>query len=181
MKDFPIMETERLILRGPKPQDLQPVCDIHSDPDVMRFYGVLPYESTDKAQKHLDWLSSLHRENKGLRPIITLKDEDTYIGDVGFYDYEEKHNRAEVGYILGKNYWGNGIMSEALEAVLIYGFNTMGLNRVQALIDPRNTGSKRVVEKQGFKYEGTFRDYEYEYGEYIDLDMYSLLKREYSR
>jgi RimJ/RimL family protein N-acetyltransferase len=180
MKGFPIIETKRLILRGPKTKDLESVYDIHSDPEVMRYYGVLPYDSTEKAQKHLDWLSSLHKENKGLRPIITLKDEDTYIGDVGYYDYEKKHNRAEIGYILGKDYWGNGIMSEALEAMLSYGYNEMGLNRVQALIDPRNTSSLRVAEKQGFTYEGTFRDYELEYGAYIDLDMYSLLKREYA-
>ena len=179
MKDFPIIETERLILRRPLPKDIQSVYDIHSDPEVMRYYGVLPYQSTEKAQKHLDWLSSLHKENKGLRPVITIKGEDKYIGDVGYYDYEEKHNRAEIGYILGKNHWGNGIMSEALEAMLSYGFNAMGLNRVQALIDPRNIGSKRVVEKLGFTYEGTFRDYELEYGEYIDLDMYSLLRREH--
>jgi len=181
MKDFPIIETQRLILRGPKPKDLQPVCDIHSDPDVMQFYGVLPYDSPEKAQKHLDWLKSLHKEDKGLRPIITLKGEDTYIGDVGYYDYEKKHNRAEIGYILGKDYWGKGLMSEALEAMLEYGYSKMGLNRVQALIDPRNAASLRVAEKQGFKYEGTFRDYELEYGDYIDLNMYSLLKREYSK
>ena len=179
MKDFPIIETKRLILRGPKSKDLDTVYEIHSDQEVMRYYGVLPYDSSEKAQKHLDWLSSLHNENKGLRPIITIKDEDNYIGDVGYYDYEKRHNRAEIGYILGKDYWGKGIMSEALEAMLNYGFNVMGLNRVQALIDPRNTASLSLVEKYGFQYEGTFREYEFEYDEYINLGMYSLLKREF--
>jgi ribosomal-protein-alanine N-acetyltransferase len=179
MDDFPLIETERLLLRGPKPEDLQHVYRIHSDPEVMRFYGVLPYDSVEKAQKHLDWLYSLHREGKGLRPVITVKGLDTYIGDVGYYDYEQKHHRAEIGYILAKEYWGNGFMSEALEAMLKYGFNEMGLNRVQALIDPRNQASQRVIEKQGFKYEGTFREYELEYGEFVDLDIHSLLKSEY--
>jgi ribosomal-protein-alanine N-acetyltransferase len=179
MSDYPIIETERLILRGPKPKDLQRIYDIHSDPEVMKYYGVIPYDSVEKAQKHLDWLISLHTENKGLRPVITVKNEDAYIGDVGYYDYESKHHRAEIGYILAKEYWGNGMMTEALEAMLRFGFNEMGLNRVQALIDPRNNASLRVVEKHGFRYEGTFRDYELEYGEFIDLDMYSLLKREF--
>ena len=179
MKFFPVIETERLVLREPKPEDLQSVYAIHSDSEVMRYYGVLPYDSIEKAEKHLNWLSSLFKENTGLRPVITPKDEDVYIGDVGFYDFESKHNRAEIGYILGKDYWGKGIMTEALGAVLGYGFIEMNLNRVQALIDPRNTASKNVVQKNGFSYEGTFREYEYENGAYIDLDMYSLLRREF--
>ena len=176
MKPFPKLTTERLILRDPMEKDKQPMYDIHADPEVMRYYGVELYASLDKAQEHLDWLLKLHREDIGLRWVITLKDEDQYIGDVGFYDYEKKHNRAEIGYILAQPYWGKGIMTEAIKAVLDYGFNEMRLNRIQALIDPRNEASKRVAEKHGFKYEGTFRDYE---REYIDLNMYSVLKREY--
>jgi [ribosomal protein S5]-alanine N-acetyltransferase len=107
--------------------------------------------------------------------VVTLKEED----DVDFYDYEKKHNRAEIGYILGKEYWDKRIMSEAIKAALEYGFSEMNLNRIQALIDPRNMASKRVAEKHGFQYDGTFRDYECEYGEYIDLNMYSLLQCEY--
>ena len=179
MKSFPKLITPRLVLRGPMEKDMQPMFDIHTDPDVMRYYGVKPYDSLDKSKKHLDWLTKLHREEIGLRWIITLKDEDTCIGDVGFYDWEKKHSRAEIGYILGKQYWGKGIMTEAIKAALDYGFNEMNLNRIQALIDPRNNASKRVAEKHGFHYEGTFRDYEYEYGDFIDLNMYSVLKREY--
>jgi len=179
MKPFPKLTTQRLVLRGPMEKDMQPMFDIHTDPDVMRYYGVKPYDTLDKSKKHLDWLTKLHREEIGLRWIITLKDEDTYIGDVGFYDWEKKHSRAEIGYILGKQYWGKGIMTEAIKAALDYGFNEMNLNRIQALIDPRNNASKRVAEKHGFQYEGTFRDYEYEYGGFIDLNMYSVLKREY--
>jgi len=179
MKPFPKLTTQRLVLRGPMEKDMQPMFDIHTDPDVMRYYGVKPYDTLDKSKKHLDWLTKLHREEIGLRWIITLKDRDTCIGDVGFYDWEKKHSRAEIGYILGKQYWGKGIMTEAIKAALDYGFNEMNLNRIQALIDPRNNASKRVAEKHGFQYEGTFRDYEYEYGDFIDLNMYSVLKREY--
>ncbi len=179
MKPFPKLTTQRLVLRGPMEKDMQPMFDIHTDPDVMRYYGVKPYDTMEKSKKHLDWLTKLHREEIGLRWIITLKDEDTCIGDVGFYDWEKKHSRAEIGYILGKQYWGKGIMTEAIKAALDYGFNEMNLNRIQALIDPRNDASKRVAEKHGFQYEGTFRDYEYEYGGFIDLNMYSVLKREY--
>ncbi|TFH14025.1 N-acetyltransferase [Candidatus Bathyarchaeota archaeon] len=181
MDDFPKIAIGRLLLRGPMDKDLQNIYDIHVDPEVMRYYGVLPYDSLEKARKHLDWLTMLHKDNKGLRWIITLKGIDNYIGDVGFYDYEEKHKRAEIGYILGRDHWGKGIMSEAVEAALRYGFNELGLNRVQALIDPRNQASKRVAEKQGFQYEGTFRDYEREYGEFIDLEMHSLLARDVNR
>lgn len=179
MNLFPTITTERLILRGPLGKDKNPIFEIHSDSDVMKYYGVKPYSSIENAQKHLEWLEKLHREEIGLRWVITLKEENQYIGDVGFYDYEKRHNRAEIGYILGKQYWGKGIMTEAINAALEYGFNEMKLNRIQALIDPRNKASKRVAEKHGFQYEGTFRDYEYEYGEYIDLDMYSLLQRDY--
>lgn len=179
MNPFPKLVTERLVLRGPLEKDIQSVFDIHTDPDVMRYYGVEPYDSLEKSKKHLDWLTKIHKEKTGLRWIITLKDEDIYIGDVGFYDWEKKHSRAEIGYILGKQYWGKGIMTEAIKTALDYGFNEMNLNRIQALIDPRNDASKKVAEKHGFKYEGTFRDYEYEYGAFIDLGMYSVLKREY--
>ena len=179
MKPFPELVTERLLLRGPMKKDLQPAYNIHSDPEVMRFYGVQPHQTNEKTQEHLDWLAKLRREEIGLRWIITLKEVDQYIGDVGFYDYKKKHNRAEIGYILGKQHWNNGIMTEAIKAALDYGFNEMKLNRIQALVDPRNKASQRILEKLGFNYEGTFRDYEYEYGEYIDLDMHSLLRREY--
>lgn len=179
MKPFPELVTKRLLLRGPLEKDVKRVYDVHSDPNVMRYYGFKPYTSLDKAWEHIKWLKKLHEEEIGLRWVITFKEEDDYVGDVGFYDYEKKHNRAEIGYILEKKHWGKGVMSEALKAALGYGFDVMKLNRIQALIDPRNAASLSVAEKHGFQYEGTFRDYEYEYGGYIDLGMYSVLRCEY--
>jgi ribosomal-protein-alanine N-acetyltransferase len=76
MDDFPKITTQRLLLRGSEIKDLQPVYEICSDPVVMRYYGVELYDSLEKAQKNLDWLASLYRESKGLRWVITLKDED---------------------------------------------------------------------------------------------------------
>ena len=180
MKSYPVIETERLILRGPKQSDLQAIYDVHTDPDVMRYYGVPLYDSLDKAQRDFDWMNKLVAEKTGFRPVITLKDDDVYIGDVGFDNYVKKSNRMELGYILAKKHWGKGLMTEAIRAVLEYGFMEMELNRVQALVDPRNVGSRRVLEKNGFKYEGTLREYEFEIDGYVDLEMYSILKREFS-
>lgn len=181
MSSFPVVKSERLVLRGPKQKDIEPILAIFNDDEVLKYYGVLPYDSEEKAQKQIDWFRELHDKQTGLRWVITLRGEDTYIGDVGFYDYEARHDRAEIGYILSKKHWGNGIMSEAINAALNYGFNNLMLNRVQALIDPRNNASKRVAEKQGFRYEGTYREYEKEHGLYIDLDLYSLLRREWNQ
>jgi len=105
----------------------------------------------------------------------------TFEGSCGFLNMLTKHYRAEVGYELSKDYWGNGIASEALEAAVKYGFHNLQLERIQALIEPANLSSQKLVERQGFIKEGLLRHYEYTCGKFDDLFMYSIIKKDFNQ
>jgi ribosomal-protein-alanine N-acetyltransferase len=176
---FPVLRTERLCLRAPADEDILPLLRISQDEDVMQYYGVEAYKTELEARKEVDWMRRVYEEDEGIRWIITLRDHPEYIGDIGMDKYSKKHSRAELGFKLRKEYWRQGIMTEALTQALNYGFEVIGLNRIEALVDPRNEASSRLLEKSGFKKEGVLREYEFEKGEFIDLAMMSLLKREW--
>ncbi len=179
IRAFPVLNTERLCLRSPVEEDIPHLLKISQDEDVMRYYGVEPYKSMLEARKEVDWMRRIFREGKGIRWIITSQDKPEYIGDIGLDKYIEKHRRAELGFKLKKMYWRQGIITEAFSKVLCYGFEEMRLNRIEALVDPRNEASMKLLEKAGFKEEGVLRDYEFEKEEFIDLVMTSLLKKEW--
>src|SRR5699024_4816900 len=121
-----------------------------------------------------EWYQTIHKERTGIRWGMTLKDEERIIGSCGFLNIHPKHYRTEVGYELSKDYWGKGIADEALKAVISYGFQHFQLERIEALIEPENVRSLKLIEKQGFKREGLLRHYEFTCGKFDDLYMYSI-------
>ncbi len=179
MKPFPVIETKRLILRKPTDDDIIPMLELCQDEEVMLYYGKELYKEEKQSKDELDWFIKIWKEGTGLRWIISLKEDEKLIGDIGFYDYEKKHRKTEVGYKLASAHWKKGYMSEALEAVLEYVYKETDVNRTQALVDPRNPPSYLLLEKYGFQKEGTLRDYEFEKGDYVDLIMLSVLRREW--
>ncbi|WP_139364865.1 GNAT family N-acetyltransferase [Sutcliffiella halmapala] len=178
---FPILETERLILRQVKAVDAGSLLTYLSDPDVMKHVGLLPFESIEDALGEISWYDSIYKEKTGIRWGITLKDEGEVIGSCGFLKMASQHFRAEIGTELSKEYWGQGIASEALEAVIQYGFNSLDLQRIEGLIEPANLSSQKLFEKHGFLREGLLRKYEFTCGKFDDLYLYSLLKEEFPR
>ena len=110
-----------------------------------------------------------------------MKKEDIVIGSCGFLNRQPQHYKAEIGYELSKSYWGQGIAGEALHVVLAYGFQQLDLERVEALIEPANTASQKLVKKHVFLKEGLLRHYEYTRGKFDDLYMYSLLKGDFKK
>lgn len=173
---FPVLETERLILREVIPGDAASVLTYLSDIEVMKYYGMEPFLSEDDAIEEIQWYKEILEKNTGIRWGITLKENDKVIGSCGFLNMSTKHSRAEVGAELSKDYWRKGIMSEALSAIIPYGFNHLNLMRIQALIEPPNIPSIKLFESIGFFREGLLRKYEYSCGKFDDLYMYSLLK-----
>lgn len=174
--NFPNLETDRLCLRKVTPDDAKDVYAYLSDIEVVKHMGLDPYLSPEHVLEEINWYQSIFEETTGIRWGITLKNSNTVIGSCGFLNWKQKHYKAEIGYELSKTHWGQGIAGEALEAVIKYGFNHLNLERIEALIEPLNIPSQKLVEKKGFKREGLLRHYEFTSGKFDDLYMYSILK-----
>ncbi|OLP64726.1 hypothetical protein BACPU_23160 [Bacillus pumilus] len=101
--------------------------------------------SIDRRNEEVEWYNQIFKDQTGIRWGISLKGDSTIIGSCGFLNLKKQHRRAEIGYELHHDYWRKGIMSEAIAAVLRYGFQEMNLNRIEAIIDPGNTSSVQLV------------------------------------
>ncbi|MBS4176505.1 GNAT family N-acetyltransferase [Lederbergia citrea] len=178
---FPVLETSRLVLRNIVKGDAHSILRYLSDKEVMKYYGLEPYKTINDALDEISWYQSILNEKTGIRWGITIKGEDEVIGSCGFLKMIPQHYRTEIGYELNKSYWGQGIASEAMEAVIRYGFEHLKLQRIEALIEPPNIPSYKLAEKQGFIREGLLRNYEFTRGKFDDLYMYSLLKQDFEK
>lgn len=180
-KQFPVLETERLLLREVTKEDAPAIFRYLSDEDVMKYYGLLPFKHVSEAEEEIEWYRSIFENGTGIRWGITLKSQpDQVIGTCGFLSYVQRHARTEIGAELTKEHWRTGVMSEAFRAVLEYGFKEMNLMRIQGLIDPENVASQKLVEKFGFAREGLLRKYERTGDKFEDVFMYALLQTEWN-
>ncbi|WP_374536717.1 GNAT family N-acetyltransferase [Chitinimonas taiwanensis] len=178
---FPVLLTERLCLREIVPADAAAVFAIQSDPQVMRWFGADPMHEPQQALQLIDIFASWRRmPAPGTRWGIARQSDGKLIGSAGLFKWNPSWRNCTLGYELATEAWGQGLMREALTAVLDYGFAEMDLHRVQAEIHPDNAASIRLVEKLGFRYEGCHRDQGYWAGQFHNLHCYSLLAAEWS-
>lgn len=168
------------ILRKAELRDAKALYYISHDDDVMKYYGKSGsyYKSIEDAEKAIDWMNQLFEKN-GARWIIAEKNKNTYIGDIGVFGFDEINKRVEIGYKLDKEYWGQGIISNFTKKVISWGFENYEYNRIEAFVELGNEGSKKVLSANKFQFEGVLRDYEFQNGEFIDLEMYSLLRKDW--
>ncbi|MCM3122801.1 GNAT family protein [Mesobacillus sp. AQ2] len=178
---FPVLETARLVLRKVIKDDASSIFKYLSNEEVMKYYGLEPFKSINDALDEISWYQSIHNARTGIRWGITLKEQGVVIGSCGFHNIVSKHFRSEIGFELSQELWGKGIAAEAVEAIINYGFQHMNFHRIEALIEPQNRSSQKLVEKFGFIKEGLLRDYEFTQGKFDDLYMYSLLKRDFDK
>jgi ribosomal-protein-alanine N-acetyltransferase len=177
---FPETELDAIQLRKPHAYDAAAIWRISNDPAVMEYYGMSAYHSVEEAQKEIHWFQNIFRNNEGIRWIITVRGKREYIGDIGLHNHSHEHHRAEIGFKLMREYWRKGIMKNAIKFVNHYGFTLMKLNRIEAVVDPRNLACVKTLENSGFKQEGLLRQYELEEQGFVDLVMLSLLHREWA-
>lgn len=168
------MTTERLLLKKIVPQDQQFIFEGLSHPDVIRFYGV-SYTTFEKTAIQMKWYAFLLKEGTGIPWKIVNKQTGERMGVISVYLHKPEHNKAELGFWLLPQYWKQGFALEALKAVLHYWKTEKGLHRLEAFVDKGNAASSRLLEKAGFRYEGTMHDCELKNGEYISLLIYALL------
>lgn len=173
---IPELYTERLTLRPYRTHDAARLVELLADRDVSRTTLNIPYPYTpDDAVKYISFATSVDTED-GYMWAITHNAE--IIGGISLR-IERRHNRAETGYWVGKSYWGKGFVTEAVKAILKFGFDKLNLNKIYAQAFPNNPASSRVMEKVGMQYEGCLREHVRRDSIYHDLRIYSILKEDY--
>jgi ribosomal-protein-alanine N-acetyltransferase len=175
---FPELETPRLVLRRAVPADAEAFHRLRSDPEVIRYRG-RPALARAEADRRLLEIDAGIRDNAHIMWAIALREDPRMIGECLLFHWEKEDMRAEVGYELMVPYWGRGLVTEAVRAMLTFGFQAMDLHRVEANVDPANLGSIRVLEKLGFVREGTLRENWRAGGRFVDSALFGLLRREF--
>ena len=132
------------------------------------------------AEAWLQRMKEIQATGLALQFVVVSKLTGVAIGTCLLFRFDEGSARAELGYVLGRAYWGQGLMQEALEALVGCAFNSMGLRRLEAEVDTRNRSSARLLERLGFTKEGLLRERWVAKGEARDVEMYGLLRNEWS-
>ena len=156
---FPRIETPRLTLRRIEQRDAEALFPVFSDEQVMEYYGNPVHRALADTQEQIRMLDHWYARREGIRWGIARKDDpdETLIGSCGFFLFDEAFQRAETGYELRRDCWRQGIMREALSAALTFAFTTMGLHRVEAVVDDGNDASQGLLRALGFTHEGRLR------------------------
>jgi len=174
------IETERLILRSIKMDDAERINFLCNDQAVTSTTLRIPYPSAlEDTKKFIETSENMDIE-KGVVFTIILKSAQEIIGVMGL-GVEPAHEKGELGYWLGKEYWGRGYCTEAAKAVLEYGFNTLKLNRIYANYMKGNEASGRIMQKIGMQYEGCLKEHVKKNGLFKDVECYGVLKKDYSK
>ena len=179
--DFPALSTEHTRLRKIRVEDAEDLFAYGADPEVSRFVGWDRHESIAVAETYIAGMLERY-EAGGLADWgIEHRGDGRFIGTVGFLWWETHEAAAEIGYVMARPYWGRGLMTEVVREVMRFGWDVMGLNRIQAHSEEENVGSRRVLEKCGLSYEGRLRERVHSSDGFVDLLLYAALWRDQRR
>ncbi|GAB6497933.1 MULTISPECIES: GNAT family N-acetyltransferase [Bacillus] len=173
---FPILKTERLILRELTEEDAPGILQCFSNTDVLRYYGQKPLQDIDQVKQIIHNFKLSYNARSGIKWGIELKDKKELIGTIGFHDWSSEHKRANISYAFLPEHWGQGYATEAVSEVISYGFHTIHLKRIGAIVFLENEASNKVLLKLGFEKEGVLKNYMYQDDIPYDTNFYSLLK-----
>lgn len=173
---FPVLATERLILRQFKPEDIDVLYEMRSNTEVMNLIRREPARSKADVAVIIKKINDEFAANNAITWAISMKDNPVLIGTIGFWRIEKENYRAEIGYMLHPDHHQKGIMHEAMQVALDYAFHVLGLHSVEAWINPINVASRKLAEKSGFVQEAYYRENIFFDGRFQDSVVYSLLK-----
>lgn len=180
MITFPVLETERLVLNQPVEEDLQAiVIHLNETSEFAENTLTMPFPYSENDGRN--WLKIIEKgfEEKNAYIFgVRLKNNLKLIGAVGLHLVAE-HNKAEIGYWLAKEFWNQGIISEAVEKVIHFGFKELQLNKIYASFYPHNPASGKIMQKCGMRKEGYLPQEILKNGRFLDLTRYSILKTDF--
>ncbi len=177
--DIPTLETERLILRAMRQQDAEDMYEYASRAEVTEFLLWNEHKSLAYTKEYLRYIESRYSVGDFYDWAVTLKDGGKMIGTCGFAKIDTVNNSAELGYVLNPDYHKKGIAKEAAETVIRFGFESLGLNRIEARFMEGNTPSLRVMEKLGMSFEGFARESVFVKGSYKTVGKCALLSKNF--
>ena len=179
MSELPSLRSERLLLSELRVSDIPQIVTYANNLKVTRYTKNIPFPYTEK-----DAVFWLNLANGGIadgsKYVWAIRNPVTkaFMGGIGLH-VSAAHQHAELGYWIAEPFWGQGFMSEAVGAVIKFGFEAVGLARICAHYISINTASGRVMEKNGMKLEGTLRQHMFRGGELHDIKYYGILREEY--
>ena len=171
-RKFPVLSTRRLTLRAPTMKDVSEFQALLAVPEVTRFNNWPDAPKKVQVERFLRWMSKHHASGKGCAWIIEIAGSRALAGAIRFNRFDKKWRSGEIGYELHPDYWGKGFMTEAVRAVVACGHETFSLNRIDAWTLPGNGASDRVLEKSGFRHEGTLRQKAWFKGAFHDFRIF---------
>jgi ribosomal-protein-alanine N-acetyltransferase len=174
---FPVLTTARTVLREIVATDAGALYAFRSDVEEQR-YNDPPLTDVDEAAALVERLAREYRDDAVVRWGLTVGRDDVVVGLLGYNSWNREHARAEIGYDLSRRLWGRGLAGEAVRAVVDFGFDRMGLERIGVRTDAANLRSVRMLDRLGFHREGTLRGWFVEDGTRHDIALYSVLRPE---
>lgn len=182
MPIFPMeeIETERLILRRMEMRDARDLFAYSCDEEVARYVLWEAQKNVSESRAYIKFMLRKYRAGDPASWCIVRKDENRVVGTIGYMWYQPENNAAEVGYSLARDCWNQGYMTEALRAVLRYSFEKMAINRIEAQHEVGNPASGAVMRKCGMRREGTLRERLYNKGRYVDVELYAMLRQDWT-
>lgn len=166
---IPQLTTERLILRKMLPSDAADMYEYASMPSVTRFLTWTPHPSIEHTKRYLTYLQTRYQTGEFYDFAIVCRENNKMIGTCGFVRFDTANDSAEVGYVLNPSYHNHGYATEALRAVMDFGFSKLGLHRIEARFMKDNHPSRRVMERCGMQFEGIFHHLLFLKGRYEDI------------
>ena len=175
---FPVLESERLILRRIVPADVNEVFAIRSDEEIMKYISSPRAKSKEDALDYIKVVGKGIEENNFINWGISFKDNPKLLGMICLIRMQPENYRSETGYILHPNFQGKGIINEALGTVIDYAFNVLKFHSLEAVINSENYASEKVLIKHDFVKEAHFKENRFFEGRFLDAVIYSLINRQ---
>lgn len=176
---LPVLETERLILRPMKMSDAEDIFAYSKDPEVARHVLWDAHRSISDSRFYLKYMKHQYKTGQPSSYGIVLKETGRLVGTIGFMWYNADNRATEVGYSLARWLWNQGLMTEALHAVLDMAFEHLHVHRIEAMHDAANPASGRVMIKCGMHHEGTLRHRVFNKGRFVDVELYAILEEDH--
>lgn len=177
---LPQIEASRVRLRWIELEDAPALFRIFSDPQVMKYWSSLPLEDPSEAEELVAGIHRLFEQKSLFEWGIARREDDRLIGTFTLYRVDEDNLRAEIGFALARDMWGQGLMREALTAAFDFAFGKLGLTRLEADVDPDNAASLGLLERLGFQREGLLRERWRVGGGVQDSVLLGLLRRDWN-